>query len=214
MVEAGDLLWMAVSANADPDIDPAKVSAAVERALRTKGLGLRNLLADHWYIPGHLDGRFLAHGLHQEGVGVSLNGAVVTPPGRPLIGELTFARPPREINDLLPAEGVDIAVRGAGDWLWILGNCRRRDLDLLEQTRRIMARIETELAGKSATFAEVVKATTHYVGGASAEDLHENMAIRNARFEKPGPASTGVSVTGLADQRCQIAIDFLLRRTG
>lgn len=53
----------------------------------------------------------------------------------------------------------------------------------------------------------VLKATTHYVGGVSAHDLHANLAVRHARFPMPGPASTGVPVAGLAG--ATLAIDML-----
>jgi enamine deaminase RidA (YjgF/YER057c/UK114 family) len=53
----------------------------------------------------------------------------------------------------------------------------------------------------------ILKATTHYVGGAGPEDLHGNLAVRHARFPMPGPASTGVPVAGLAGG--SLAIDML-----
>lgn len=53
----------------------------------------------------------------------------------------------------------------------------------------------------------VLKATTHYCGGANAADLHANLAVRHARFPLPGPASTGVPVAGLAS--ATLAIDML-----
>lgn len=52
-----------------------------------------------------------------------------------------------------------------------------------------------------------LKATTHYAGGPGPEDLHGNLAVRHARFPRPGPASTGVPVTALA--QATIAIDML-----
>lgn len=52
-----------------------------------------------------------------------------------------------------------------------------------------------------------LKATTHYAGGPGPQDLHGNLAVRHARFPRPGPASTGVPVAGLAGAR--LAIDML-----
>ena len=52
-----------------------------------------------------------------------------------------------------------------------------------------------------------LKATTHYVGGPGPQDLHGNLAVRHARFPRPGPASTGVPVAGLAG--ATLAIDML-----
>ena len=54
---------------------------------------------------------------------------------------------------------------------------------------------------------KMLKATTHYHGGANAHDLHANLAVRHARFPMPGPASTGVPVAGLA--AATLAIDML-----
>lgn len=53
----------------------------------------------------------------------------------------------------------------------------------------------------------ILKATTHYQGGPGPEDLHGNLAVRHARFPRPGPASTGVPVTALAN--ATLAIDML-----
>ena len=52
-----------------------------------------------------------------------------------------------------------------------------------------------------------LKATTHYAGGPGPEDLHGNLAVRHARFPRPGPGSTGVPVTALAG--ATLAIDML-----
>lgn len=53
----------------------------------------------------------------------------------------------------------------------------------------------------------ILKATTHYQGGPGPEDLHGNLAVRHARFPRPGPASTGVPVTAMAG--ATLAIDML-----
>jgi hypothetical protein len=53
----------------------------------------------------------------------------------------------------------------------------------------------------------ILKATTHYQGGPGPDDLHGNLAVRHARFPRPGPASTGVPVTALAN--ATLAIDML-----
>ena len=52
-----------------------------------------------------------------------------------------------------------------------------------------------------------IKATTHYAGGPGPDDLHGNLAVRHARFPRPGPASTGVPVAALA--QATLAIDML-----
>jgi hypothetical protein len=54
----------------------------------------------------------------------------------------------------------------------------------------------------------VCKSTTYYAGDSVAEDLHSNMEVRNARYCRPGPASTGIPVVslGLAASRVSIAL--------
>lgn len=53
-----------------------------------------------------------------------------------------------------------------------------------------------------------LKATTRYVGGPTPDDLHGNLAVRHARFPRPGPASTGVPVAALSD--ATLTIDMLV----
>jgi len=59
---------------------------------------------------------------------------------------------------------------------------------------------------------DVAKSTTHYVGGSTAEELHDNMSVRNRRYTKPGPASTGLPVFGFADPASKIVVDITLVR--
>jgi len=59
-------------------------------------------------------------------------------------------------------------------------------------------------------FYHVVKSPTHYVADASAEALHQNMAIRNNCWRRPGPASTGVPVEALSCVGARISVDLLL----
>lgn len=68
------------------------------------------------------------------------------------------------------------------------------------------------LSAANLSFADVVKSTTHYTGAATAEELHDNMAVRNCRYSSPGPASTGIRVSGLADPAARTAITLLACR--
>lgn len=83
---------------------------------------------------------------------------------------------------------------------------------MLDQTREIMSGIERTLRILDLDFGDVVKSTTHYVGGATAAQLHDNMTIRNRYYSKPGPASTGVPVSGFSDPASRIVIDLMLLR--
>ena len=84
---------------------------------------------------------------------------------------------------------------------------------LVPQTSDIMQALAAVMAQNGLGFDDVVKSTTHYVGAATQEELHDNMAVRNQRYSAPGPASTGVRVTGLANPRALTAIT-LLSHTG
>jgi hypothetical protein len=85
------------------------------------------------------------------------------------------------------------------------------DISLTGQTARIMARINQQLADMNLEFASVVKLTAHYAGGASPQDLHDNMKIRHGYHATPGPASTGLPVTGFADPACRISVTVTAR---
>jgi|GEM_PF-7038360 len=60
-------------------------------------------------------------------------------------------------------------------------------------------------------FGDVVKSTTFYAGGNTAEDLHGNLAIRNRFYTEPGPASTGVPIARMADSGSKVRIEPVLR---
>ncbi len=76
-------------------------------------------------------------------------------------------------------------------------------------TRRIMEALAVALARHGLSFLDVVKQQTYYVGGASEQDLYENMRIRNGYYSRPGPASTGLAVYGFVDPDCRITIELL-----
>jgi enamine deaminase RidA (YjgF/YER057c/UK114 family) len=90
---------------------------------------------------------------------------------------------------------------------WVQARSIDADTDLVDQTRQIMTAIESRLAAHDVGFDAVVKATSLYTGGNSAAELHDNMSVRNAYYERPGPASTGLPVFGLADERSRIVVD-------
>lgn len=59
------------------------------------------------------------------------------------------------------------------------------------------------------TFDNVVKLTTYYAGGATPEELHQNLQIRHSFYGDPSPASTGLPVYSLLDKRCKITTDIV-----
>ena len=72
-----------------------------------------------------------------------------------------------------------------------------------------MAAIADTMRAKGWRFEAVTKATTHYVGSSAAQDLHDNMSVRNAYYPRPGPASTGLPVAAFPFSPSQIAVDVL-----
>ena len=81
---------------------------------------------------------------------------------------------------------------------------------LVPQTEAVMTALDAHLSALGLAYVDVVKSTTHYVAGDSAEELHDNMAVRNRRYTSPGPASTGVPVAALDDPACLIVVTLTL----
>ena len=84
---------------------------------------------------------------------------------------------------------------------------------LVPQTEAIMSACAELMTRHGLGFADVVKSTTHYVGAATPDELHDNMAVRNRRYAAPGPASTGIRVAALADPDARTAITLLLHKS-
>jgi enamine deaminase RidA (YjgF/YER057c/UK114 family) len=79
--------------------------------------------------------------------------------------------------------------------------------DLVAQTGIAMENIRRVLAGFGAGFDDVVKVTTFYQGGASADQLHKNLSVRSACFTEPGPGTTGVPLPFHAQEKMTIEIE-------
>jgi len=107
--------------------------------------------------------------------------------------------------------GTTITLRQAPGWLSLTGIAPEIP-GLVPQTEAIMQAIATVLHDHDASFADVVKSTTHYMGDPTPDDLHANMAVRNRRYTSPGPASTGIRVQALAAPGALTAISLLIER--
>lgn len=81
--------------------------------------------------------------------------------------------------------------------------------ELDAQTPLVMNHMGHLLEAGGMSFADVIKATTYYRGGADAEDLHENLAIRSSYYTAPGPASTGVPVAALPASAAMISVEVM-----
>ena len=72
----------------------------------------------------------------------------------------------------------------------------------MEMIRRVLEALGLKLD-------DTVKVTAYYQGGASADQLHANLAIRSGSFTEPGPTSTGVPLPALAYDGMMIEIEIV-----
>jgi enamine deaminase RidA (YjgF/YER057c/UK114 family) len=85
-----------------------------------------------------------------------------------------------------------------------------REVSLDAQTEAVMAELAAVLAEHGMDFTDVVKSTTFYAGGNTADELHGNLEIRNRFYTEPGPASTGVPIARMADPGSKVRIELVL----
>jgi enamine deaminase RidA (YjgF/YER057c/UK114 family) len=79
--------------------------------------------------------------------------------------------------------------------------------DMRAQTAQAMVHIGSILRELGAGYADICKLTTMYAGPAGMTALAENMGIRQAFFDVPGPATTDISLPVLAYPGMIIEID-------
>jgi enamine deaminase RidA (YjgF/YER057c/UK114 family) len=203
-VDAGDLVWVSVELRAH-----ALDTDALRDALRAVGVSVGALLADHWFVDGASAAPAL-EALARAGL-VTDPGAAVgvsLPDGIVAMGELTFAG--GASAPATPAHpGVALFARGSRRHFWIAARSLAPGLGLVGETKAIMAAVADTMRARGWRFEAVTKATTHYVGSSAAEDLHDNMAVRNAYYRRPGPASTGLPVAAFPLSASRIAVDVL-----
>lgn len=167
------------------------------------------LLSAHWFAPAAEISTVAAH--IEDGGLVHDAGAVVsTGPGDNLIRGSLLRLAHGQVDERSSTNGdVRITTKQAEGVGWIAARCTNSALGLPQQTELIMDAIAGALADEGADFDAVVKSTTLYVGDSSSEDLHTNMAVRNRRYQKPGPASTGLPIFGLADRASRLTVDVM-----
>ncbi|MGZ0218707.1 MAG: RidA family protein [Acidimicrobiales bacterium] len=199
-----DMVWASINTPG------SSVRAAVDQLdieLAAVGTDRSHLLSAHWTVP----------------TGKSLNvadtvadmalfpdpGAVVSAgaDNATANGRFVFTTGPVITDAAATVDNVVISATRSGRFGWVQARSIDRNVDLVEQTRQIMTAIEARLAAHGVGFDAVVKATSLYTGGSSAAELHDNMSVRNAYYKRPGPASTGLPVFGLADERSRIVVD-------
>jgi len=136
---------------------------------------------------------------------------VALAPGIVAMGELTFAGGGGAAPPLAtPAQpGIALFARSSRTHFWIAARSLQHSLSLVGETQVIMAAIAETLRARGWRFDAVTKATTHYIGSSAAQDLHDNMSVRNAYYHRPGPASTGLPVAAFPFSSSRIAVDVL-----
>jgi enamine deaminase RidA (YjgF/YER057c/UK114 family) len=210
ILDGGELAWAAVN------LVPGRLAEGEDllgAALRELDLHKDGRISEHWIAPPGATAQTL-----RETDLISDEGALVAGAcdRDEVIGELTFAKGNGEAARTWSKEVSDVRVAGRqrGRLTWVSARCLDGGLDLVEQTTHLMAAIERMLRELGVTFQDVVKSTSHYVGGSTPEELHDNMGVRNHYYRKPGPASTGLPVFALADPNSRIAVDVLAARRG
>ncbi|MBZ0217349.1 MAG: hypothetical protein K8F25_12400 [Fimbriimonadaceae bacterium] len=220
VADGGDTIWAAVRGDLSGGVALADRLPEISSALEQQGLNSARLLSDHWFLAdGKNETVVIKDELPESGLMTSPNALVrLGPHSRTeIIGTFVFCREAVQAHvETNPTSGVTLATRHGGSLFWACGICGDPQSDLVEQTRRIMSDIDRALTAENMSFDNVAKLTAHYAGGASADDLHGNMAVRHSFYGKPGPASTGLPVSGLFGRDCLISIDVVavLKRAG
>lgn len=226
-LEEGDLR-MAVVYHDLPD--PAPVLATLRAAFGPQAL-LVPVACPAFYYPGmriEVDlfadrGDALRYG-PGPGPGIPVIDHIAVPPGTrglPLHAVIdprltapvrwTVWAPGHSPRNILHTGGAEVLLRRADRFLGLTA-VAPSIAGLVQQTEAVMEALEVALAEEGLTFADVVKSTTHYCGEPTPQDLHDNMAVRNRRYSAPGPASTGIRVSGLAAKGALTAVSLLALR--
>ena len=171
------------------------------------------VLSEHWFVPDNVLNEFEAipdatwPGM-DRGALTNSGPKVETINAHFLISKTGVTYQEQTIDE---DHNLSLLVRQDEDLTWLQARSLNGNLGLVAQTEAIMKGISTTISRLGLNFTDVVKSTTHYVGGSSAEELHDNMQVRNAYYEKPGPASTGLPVFGFSDNSSRMVVDLTFR---
>lgn len=157
------------------------------------------------FAAGHLPNPLITHHLAPPGTPGLPPTAII---GQASPASWTIASPGPVTETLHRHNGVTIAHRRFGPFHALSGTAPHV-AGLVPQTEALMQAFAETLSASGLSFSDVVKSTTHYTGNATAEELHDNMAVRNRRYSSPGPASTGIRVLGLGNPAARTAITLL-----
>ncbi len=213
IVDAGDQVWAYIRQSPGECAVSAEPAQLIVDALNRHGLHHDHLLGDLWMVCGD-DSQVaaIAHGARQLQL-ISNPDALVrlAKPALPVVAAtLSFGKAPVAVlTDPNTDDGLRLTLKRSGRMIWGSGTCADPSLDLIGQTSKIMHGLDARLRAAGANFADVVKLTAHYTGGATEEELHGNMKMRHGFYASPGPASTGLPVRELGNENCRIAIDVV-----
>lgn len=207
VTDAGPFIWATVSS---ARAISKQIGQQLNGLLARADLSPDALLAEQWFLP-------VGCGASETGllVGdgrVAQNAIWVSDADAEIRAELIFAKAPisRGLSraTVSDRDHLSISLCMAGGYFHLTACDASPDRNLVEQTASIMKAVEALFADVGVSFRDVRKAATYYVAGSSAGELHDNMSVRNRYYTKPGPASTGLPVEGLAVPGAQVSISL------
>ncbi|WP_296744571.1 hypothetical protein [Mesorhizobium sp.] len=211
VVDADGISWANLTAGQLPQA--GELAGALQGLLQQAGLSRENLLAEQWFAGSEQASASIADvpGLRMlDPCGV----LSIERDGADLLAEQTFSTSGvlhlsfADSRDGLP-DGVEVRLSRSQRHFHVTACDNAGTRGVVEQTSLIMQAVEQTLARYGLGFHDVRKATTYYISGSSAEELHDNMAVRNAYYSKPGPASTGLPVKGFPDAKALISVKLM-----
>lgn len=207
VTDAGQFFWATLTI---PRSFDRAAKSIIDSLLARANFLPERVLTEQWFVPASRSHTEI--GLTADHAGLDQTAVRVSNEGADTICELTFAKTPVVVAPPLPSGGlgdqVSISLRQADGFFHLTGFEMSGSLGLVEQTAAIMLSAEEALKAAGLEFQNVRKSTTYYVAGSSADELHDNMAIRNGYYAKPGPASTGLPVEGLPQSGALISISL------
>lgn len=181
------------------ELGQAKLSLAISQLLERSGIQASEVLFEHWIVGKETLLPALAAVRDLKLADARLSAVMASYPDNALLGEITCVKGGgRRIVKTVESEGaiVELSLRRFGQEFSLTAAVTSGADDMLSQMRATMPAVANLLDEEGLPFSAVRKSTTLYVAGSSAEELHDNMSIRNAYYSKPGPGSTGLPVAG------------------
>jgi enamine deaminase RidA (YjgF/YER057c/UK114 family) len=218
LVDGGEIVWVDVEIKKAADKSLIGLVASLRellgRVLGQIDCSFLEPLAEHWFVDDDADATIVMDVAVSMGLAFDRGAVFAVRHGGDTLarGEITFVQgDPQSQRKISVSErdGISVCFRQHRRFFWAAGRCITAQGSVVAETTGIMHRMAQVLAENGVGFDAVVKASTHYVGGSTAEELHENMAVRNAYYRSPGPASTGLPVHGFPYSKSTIAIDVL-----